>query len=143
VDVEPAPVTAARRPAHLTVRLRADSTDLLETSLGLESHARSGGVTPGADYSPRDADVDGLTRAVDGILSLSAGPVAEPAPMLPPEESGMSGAKPRRKAPPAPPAKQRRKPPPAPSRLQGSPSVDALSMSSRSPLQSWGTVGSV
>jgi hypothetical protein len=126
------------KPPMLSVRKqRSDSTDILETSGGLESHARSGGM--GDD----DHSTGSITRMVDSLrirhasnpsppsVSILGGErTLPPSPLVPSASTPavmQDGAKPaRRKAPPAPPVKQRRKPPPAPARVVGVASMSEM-----------------
>jgi hypothetical protein len=131
----------SKPPLFAARKQRSDSTDILEVSLGLESHARAGGVTPGADVPLSDPLINGVIRGVaemhvhpDSAASIVR--TASPSPLIP-DAASDSQAKPRRKAPPAPP-KQRRKPP-APPRVTGVNSMAELG--THSTMQSWAMVG--
>lgn len=105
-----APVTPAGRPGFLAhTKMRSDSTDILETTGGLQSRARSDGT----DYFGRPANRD----------SIVAEPVESASP--PPEVKESPKVGQQRRPPPAPP-KQRRKPPAVPAR-RGSGGLSALS----------------
>lgn len=131
-------------PLLATRKQRSDSTDMLESTIGLESRGARR-VQDTLTAAAADPGVEKLTRAVDGILSLSDtmhAPESKSGPMS--EEEVRSASPPvpkprRRAAPPAPP-KQRRKPPPAPTRKAGGVAgIARIAPSSSQPalMQSW------
>jgi hypothetical protein len=131
---------ASSKPPMFSVRKqRSDSTDILETRLGLESHARSNTNNPGED-EPISQDivrgVDSLHIHLPAPLGFNLQRSTPPSPLIP--DATQEEMRTRRKAPPAPP-KQRRKPPPAPSRMAGVASMSEMAQGSS--MQPWAVVG--